>query len=83
MNVRRSIGVVLACVVLFQILVGIGFPAGAQGTGFLPASALANGTVEAVGTALFSTYLLPFEITSLLLLGAMVGVIVLAKRHFE
>jgi NADH-quinone oxidoreductase subunit J len=83
MNLKRSIAVALACVVLFQILVGLGFPAGTGGSGPLPETALANGTVEAIGTALFTTYLLPFEVTSLLLLGAMVGVIVLAKKHFE
>lgn len=41
------------------------------------------GTVEAIGKELFTTYLIPFEITSLLLLAAMVGVIVLAKKKFE
>lgn len=34
---------------------------------------------QAIGEALFSAYLLPFEITSVLLLAAMVGVIVLTK----
>ncbi|MBM3130550.1 MAG: NADH-quinone oxidoreductase subunit J [Chloroflexi bacterium] len=38
------------------------------------------GSTQAVGAALFTDYLLPFEITSLLLLVAMVGVIVLAKK---
>jgi len=34
-----------------------------------------------LGKALFQSYLLPFEVTSVLLLVAMVGVIVLAKRE--
>jgi len=38
------------------------------------------GTVEAVGRALFTDYLLAFEITSVLLLAAVVGAIALAKR---
>lgn len=37
------------------------------------------GNLEAVGTALFTDALLPFEIASLLLLVAMVGAIVLAR----
>ena len=37
------------------------------------------GSPAQVGTALFSSYLLPFEITSVLLLVAMVGAIVLTK----
>jgi NADH-quinone oxidoreductase subunit J len=39
-----------------------------------------GGTVEAVGRALFTDYLLAFEITSVLLLGAVVGAITLAKK---
>ncbi|MQC26418.1 MAG: NADH-quinone oxidoreductase subunit J [Chloroflexi bacterium] len=35
---------------------------------------------EAIGELLFSRYLLPFEVTSILLLVAMVGVIVLIKK---
>ena len=38
------------------------------------------GTVEALGSRLFTTYLLPFEITGVLLLVAVVGAVVLAKR---
>ena len=38
------------------------------------------GTVEALGSQLFTTYLLPFEITGILLLVAIVGAVVLAKR---
>jgi NADH-quinone oxidoreductase subunit J len=38
------------------------------------------GTVEAVGRELFSTYLLPFELTSFIILAAIVGAVTLAKR---
>jgi NADH-quinone oxidoreductase subunit J len=34
----------------------------------------------AIGQTLFSTYLFPFEVASLILLVAMIGAIVLAKR---
>ncbi len=37
-------------------------------------------TTEYIGTLLFSKYLLPFEVTSLILLAALIGVIVLVKR---
>ena len=40
----------------------------------------AGGGVESLGTLLFTDYLFPFELTSVLLLAAMVGVIVLARR---
>jgi NADH-quinone oxidoreductase subunit J len=39
------------------------------------------GSTQAVGASLFTNFLLPFEITSLLLLVAIVGVIVLAKKR--
>jgi NADH-quinone oxidoreductase subunit J len=40
----------------------------------------ASGVVGAVAAPLFQVYLIPFEITSILLLVAMVGAVVLAKR---
>jgi NADH-quinone oxidoreductase subunit J len=39
------------------------------------------GTPQGVGRALFNQYLLPFEITSVLLLVAMVGAIVLTRTE--
>jgi NADH-quinone oxidoreductase subunit J len=81
-NFRKYLAIIIACVVLFQILVGVGIPALKTGTAGQVASA-SGGTVETIGTALFSTYVFPFEITSMVLLAAMVGVIVLAKKHFE
>ena len=38
------------------------------------------GNVEALARVLFSDYLLPFEVTSVLLVVAIVGVMVLARR---
>jgi len=40
-----------------------------------------EGAVQAIGTMLFSQYLLPFEVTSVLLLVAMIGAIVLTKKE--
>jgi NADH-quinone oxidoreductase subunit J len=37
--------------------------------------------LEALARLLFSQYLLPFELTSVLLLAAMVGVLLLARRR--
>jgi NADH-quinone oxidoreductase subunit J len=38
------------------------------------------GNTESLGDVLYSTYLFPFEVASLLLLVAMIGAIVLAKK---
>jgi NADH-quinone oxidoreductase subunit J len=43
--------------------------------------AAARGVVGAVAVPLFQVYLVPFEITSILLLVAIVGAVVLAKRR--
>jgi NADH-quinone oxidoreductase subunit J len=42
-----------------------------------------GGTAKAVGQALFTTYLLPFEVTSLLILIAIIGAIVLARKEMD
>jgi len=47
---------------------------------FTPERLAQIGSAQAVGASLFTDFILPFEITSLLLLVAMVGVIVLAKK---
>ena len=39
------------------------------------------GHTQLIGKALFTDFLLPFEITSILLLVAIVGAVVLAKRE--
>lgn len=47
----------------------------------VPAEKLSSLNSEAVARSLFSTYLLPFEIASVLLLVAMIGAVVMAKKR--
>ena len=42
-----------------------------------------GGTAGAVGRALFTRYLLPFEVTSVLILVAILGAIVLARKELD
>jgi NADH-quinone oxidoreductase subunit J len=57
-----------------------------RGTAALPVSdrsggvESAAGNTETLGEVLYSTYLFPFEVASLILLVAMIGAIILAKR---
>ena len=44
-------------------------------------SPLVGGNIESVGMALYTRYLLPFEIASVTLLVAMIGAVVLARRQ--
>ena len=61
----------------------------ARGPGLLPtvertaAGGPPLGSLSAVGTALFTEFALPFEIASLILLAAIVGAVVVAKRKIE
>jgi len=41
------------------------------------------GSAHSIGTAVFTTYLLPFEVTSVLILIAIIGAIVLARKELE
>jgi NADH-quinone oxidoreductase subunit J len=41
------------------------------------------GSAQNVGTAIFTTYLLPFEVTSVLILIAIIGAIVLARKELD
>ena len=41
------------------------------------------GTVENIGMQLFTKFLFPFEVTSVLLLAAIVGAVVLAKKKLN
>lgn len=43
----------------------------------------AMATVEAIGMSLFTTYVIPFEVASILLLIAMVGAIILTAKEAE
>ncbi len=57
-------------------------PAGATSfPGAIPAGALSENIVLDVARPLFDAYLIPFEATSVLLLAAVVGAVVLAKRR--
>ncbi len=48
----------------------------------IPTATLKNiGTIENVGRLIFSKYLLPFEITSVLILAAIVASVVIAKKR--
>ena len=88
MDVKGPVGVgtafLLGGVLLFQlwILRQAALPASIQ----LPPGSMARlqqeqGFVAAIAQPLFDTYLIPFEVTSLLLLAALVGAVVLAKRR--
>ena len=77
----------LAIVVLAAMLVRLPHPAPME-VFRIPADSLAvearaTGAVEPVAVPLFTEYLLAFEVTSVLLLAAVVGAVVLGRRRQE
>jgi len=79
-DLKRIVGVVVVFGLLLEMLFILGFSDGAAVKITQSNEAAVIGTVEQMGKALFGTFLFPFEVTSLLLLAAMVGAVVLAKR---
>ena len=77
-----GLGVLLAGLLLVQLLVlrQSSLPALGAAAGPPPRAAVGAGIVPALAQPLFTAYLVPFELTSLLLLAAIVGAVVLAKR---
>ncbi len=75
--------VFLGLVLLYEVATIAKTGVAAPAKGSLPAQQVAAlGNTEMVARSLFSDFLYPFEIVSILLLAAIVGAIVLAKREF-
>jgi NADH-quinone oxidoreductase subunit J len=83
---KRTVhAMVTGCIIAFLILLETGWllTSGAISKSRGPmdqALILKVGHTELIGTAMFGDFLLPFEITSLLLLAAIIGAVVLAKK---
>jgi NADH-quinone oxidoreductase subunit J len=74
-------GLTFALAVLFVAALVRGVLALPGATAPLPAVVEGFGSARSVGGLLFTSYLYPFELTAVLLLVAMVGAVVLAKRE--
>jgi NADH-quinone oxidoreductase subunit J len=80
---QRPFAIALGLILLVEaaiIVLNPSIRAGLQPAAGLAALPASFGSPNAVGTTLFTQYLLPFEITSILLLVAMIGAIVLTRR---
>jgi len=85
-KVKRKLWVRWAGVPLFVAFLGLAaclaqskIP-GSEGVTF---GGFTGGTARDIGRSLFTTYLLPFEVTSLLILIAIIGAIVLARKEID
>jgi NADH-quinone oxidoreductase subunit J len=78
---RAKLGFFLAAAVLLE-LGAISVHQTARPAAVVPGAVMpVTGNTEQVGWLLYTSYLIPFEIASMLLLVAMIGAIVLAKRE--
>ncbi len=82
---QRLVSIVVAAALAVQVAVMLWSARNLPGDGLFvrgaaPADKLPPNS-EALAKSLFSTYLLPFEIASVLLLVAMVGAVVMAKKR--
>lgn len=76
----RKVSTALVCAGLFALLSTMVLSTSWELSSVSPA--VVENTILDIGKHLFSDYLLPFEIASVLLLIAMVGAIILARRDF-
>ncbi|HEX2236395.1 MAG TPA: NADH-quinone oxidoreductase subunit J [Actinomycetota bacterium] len=77
-----GLGALLAAQILYVAYRGVelAVPGGGDGAGAITELNRDPGNVRAVARLLFGNYILPFEATSILLVVAIVGVMVLARR---
>ena len=84
--IRWSVGKVLAVVISFGIWVQLALVLGQHNPEALVPQIVSSGeeidSIKLIGQLLFTEYLLPFEAISLLLLVAVIGAVVIAKRRY-
>jgi NADH-quinone oxidoreductase subunit J len=77
---RGRLGLVVSLVVLAELVAMTAYKYVSPAAGLPPARPMGPDNVAQVGMLLYTDYLVPFELASMLLLVAMVGAIVLARR---
>jgi NADH-quinone oxidoreductase subunit J len=79
---RGRLGFAISAVVLAEIVLIVAYKFASPASLVAPALPdLKTGNVQQVGWLLYTDYLVPFEVASILLLVAMIGAIVLARRE--
>ncbi len=62
-------------------LVLVSLAAAVRGWQVMPPAVPVDGTVKALGRWLFNAYLVPFELSAVVFLSAMVGAVLIGKKH--
>jgi NADH-quinone oxidoreductase subunit J len=78
---KSGLGVMLAAAILAEVTAIVVYTASSPSATPVPTMAPAvSGNTEQVGLVLYTDYLVPFEVASILLLAAMVGAILFARK---
>lgn len=77
-NVRKVLAVLFAIVMVLQFF--IIYVMSGNGKTHLAVNSAGQSTVQSIGSQFFANYLVPFEAVGILLLAAIVGAVVLAKK---
>ncbi len=79
----KIFAVVIAVLIFAQVAYLIFFASPSDTMNPDLAKSIESGTIEEIGTKLYTDYILPFEVAGFLLLAATIGALVLAKKKFE
>ena len=82
LTVKSYLSIGLSVCLFAELLYIFGFSNASQFTAQAP-NAFEMGTVEYIGKVLFTRFLFPFEMTSFLLLAAIIGAVILAKKKIQ
>ncbi len=80
-NLRTIFAALFAVVLIFQLVSA--FLVNPDVISTLPSVSAKIGTAEAIGKELYTNYIIPFEAVSFLLLAAIVGAVMLAKKKID
>ena len=79
----RNVAAIVAVVAGVLLLAGLGYAVVVGQMASASGNVPGQGGVQAIAEVLFTDYLLPFELTAVLLLVAMIGAVVLARKPAE
>ena len=79
----RRLGGALAVLLLLELVWAVWHVSTRQESGIKDVAEGTVSSVAAIGRSIFTDYAFPFEVTSILILAAMVGAVILARREQE
>ncbi len=78
-----KLGILFIILIVVAYLSSLGFRKGLLLSGEKSITSTDFGTVQGVGEVLFTRHILPFELTSVLIVVAIIGVVAIAKRRLD